>query len=291
MAINEYPFESHFAQLGALKYHYIDEGKGVLTLMVHGNPSWSFYYRNLIKKLSPEFRAVAPDHIGCGLSDKPSDKDYSYQFKDRVRDLGQFIDSLNYTGKINIIAHDWGGAIACAWAGTHADRVNSLVMLNTGAFHLPQTKKFPLALKIIRDSKIGAHLVLRHNIFSVGASLVGCKINKMNAELRKLYQLPYDSKANRLATLKFVQDIPLDAKDASFDLISQTEKNLKNLKDKPILLAWGMKDFVFDKYFLSKWIDLFPHAKVLRYENAGHYVLEDIGEPLCQEIFDFLKRQ
>jgi haloalkane dehalogenase len=113
----------------------------------------------------------------------------------------------------------------------------------------------------------------------------------MNAELRKLYQLPYDSKANRLATLKFVQDIPLDAKDASFDLISQTEKNLKNLKDKPILLAWGMKDFVFDKHFLNKWIDLFPHAKVLRYEDAGHYVLEDIGEPLCQEIFDFLKRQ
>lgn len=286
----EYPFSSKFKQINNLQYHYIDEGEGAPVIMVHGNPSWSFYFRNLVKRLSKNYRCIVPDHIGCGFSARPDDSQYDFRLKSRVDDLTSFIDSLNITEKITIIAHDWGGMISTAWAVNHVERVEKLVMLNTAAFHLPEKKRFPFALSLIRDSLLGKVLVERFNAFSVGASIIGCKMSPMSKALREVYQMPYAATKNdRLATLKFVLDIPLKPSDSSYQLVSDTQAKLHRLQQVPILLGWGLKDFVFDRHFLAQWQTHFPKAESVIYPNAGHYVLEDAGSDLEEKIYRFLK--
>jgi len=285
----EYPFAFHTAKISDLDYHYIDEGTGPAVIMVHGNPSWSFYYRNLVKRLRGDYRCIVPDHIGCGFSARPDLDRYDFTLKSRVDDLAAFIDGLNLEGKISIVAHDWGGMIATAWAVDNAERIDKLVMLNTAAFHLPEKKRFPFALSLIRDSFIGKFLVKRFNAFSVGASWLGCKMAPMKKELRQLFQMPYAStELDRLATLQFVLDIPLREQDASYALVSATEGKLQKLADKPLLLGWGLKDFVFDKHFLALWQQYFPRARTATYEGGGHYILEDAGADLEQKIAAFL---
>ena len=140
-----YPFTGRFHNHGGLRQHYLDEGQGDPVVMVHGNPSWSFYYRNLVLALRGHYRVIVPDHIGCGLSDKPDDGRYRYTLKQRVDDLDALLDSLGIRERITLVLHDWGGMIGMAYACRYPERIRRLVILNTGAFPLPPTKKFPLA--------------------------------------------------------------------------------------------------------------------------------------------------
>jgi pimeloyl-ACP methyl ester carboxylesterase len=123
-----YPFTSHYLDLNGLKYHYLDEGEGDPIVMVHGNPTWSFYFRELIKALSPRYRTIVPDHIGCGLSDKPESKNYDYRLKNRVDDLEILIHNLELKEKITLILHDWGGFIGMAYALRHPERIGRFII-------------------------------------------------------------------------------------------------------------------------------------------------------------------
>ncbi len=161
--------------------------------MVHGNPSWSFYYRHLVRDLRHQYRVIVPDHIGCGLSDKPADSQYCFSLEQRVSDLDRLIKSLNLKQKLTLVVHDWGGMIGMAWAVQNPDKIARLVITNTAAFHLPQTKKLPLALKICRETQFGAFLVQGLNIFARGAAWVGCKRKRMPADLRQAYCSPYNN--------------------------------------------------------------------------------------------------
>ena len=143
-----YPFTGRYLDLDGLRYHYLDEGEGPLVVMVHGNPSWSFYYRNLVLALRDRFRCIVPDHIGCGFSDKPGDERYDYTLAQRVADLERLLEHVGGSEKVTLVLHDWGGMIGMAWAARHPERIARLVILNTAAFHLPAEKKFPPALRI-----------------------------------------------------------------------------------------------------------------------------------------------
>lgn len=284
------PFSSHYLDLNGLRYHYLDEGNGEPVVMLHGNPTWSFYYRNLVSSLKDDFRTIVPDHIGCGLSDKPADSLYSYTLKQRVDDLERLLEHLDIRDNITLVLHDWGGMIGMAYASRYPDRIKRLVILNTSAFHLPESKKFPLALKICRETQFGAFLVQGLNAFAVIASLIGCKRNPMPANLRKAYCSPYDSWLNRIATLRFVQDIPLKPGDQSFELVSKVQEGLHRFKDVPMLICWGEKDFVFDHHFRKEWERRFPQAEVHSFSDAGHYILEDAGDEVIPLIEGFLKK-
>jgi pimeloyl-ACP methyl ester carboxylesterase len=284
-----YPFTGHTLDLDGLSYHYLDEGTGDPVVMVHGNPSWSFYYRNLVLTLRERYRCIVPDHIGCGFSDKPGDECYDYTLSRRVDDLERLIDHLGLTKKITLVLHDWGGMIGMAYASRHPERIGRLVLLNTAAFHLPKEKKFPLGLKICRDTALGTLLVRGFNAFSVGASIVGCKKNPMGEELKSAYRSPYNSWANRIATLRFVQDIPLAPGDRNYDLVSEVAAGLHRFADLPIAIFWGELDFVFDPTFLAEWKRRFPKARVKSYPDAGHYILEDMKSEVVPMIADFLK--
>lgn len=290
LLIKEYPFIGKFLNLGGLNYHYLDEGSGDPVVMLHGNPSWSFYYRNLVLALRNRYRCIVPDHIGCGLSDKPDDRLYEYTLSRRVDDLEQLLEHLEIRQKITLVVHDWGGMIGMTYAVRHPEQIMRLVILNTGAFHLPKNKPFPIALRICRDTPIGTVLVRGFNAFSVAASYIGCKRKPMNSKLRRLYQYPYNSWLNRIATLRFVQDIPLCNADKSYDLVSSVSAGIAQFSNLPILICWGELDFVFDRHFLSEWQAHFPSAEIHRFPDCGHYILEDAKEEIVPLISEFLDR-
>ncbi len=283
-----YPFENNFLDRNGLKYHYLDEGQGDPVVMVHGNPSWSFYYRDLTKALRDRYRVIVPDHIGCGLSEKPGDDAYSYTLKQRVDDLEALLEHLDVREKITLVVHDWGGMIGMAYATRHPQRIARLVILNTAAFHLPAGKKFPLALKICRDTALGEFLVLKMNMFALMAAKVGCKRNPMPPALRGAYCAPYDVPKDRIATLRFVQDIPLKPGDRGYDLVSEVEAGLEQFGALPMLICWGLKDFVFDRHFLKEWQRRFPNADVHAFADCGHYILEDAKDEVIPLIEQFL---
>ena len=284
-----YPFKSNFFDRGAgLQMHYLDEGQGAPVLMVHGNPSWSFYYRNLVKALSGTKRCIVPDHIGMGLSDKPDDAAYSYTLAQRIDDLDALVSSLNLSEPLTLVVHDWGGMIGFGWAVRHPELVARIVILNTGAFLLPKEKALPKRLKLTRTA-LGAFLVRGFNAFSFAATKMGCTRSKMSPEVSLAYRAPYDTWKNRIATLRFVQDIPLGPEDKGFDLVENIAANLHQFNSVPALIAWGAKDFVFDDAFLRQWRKYLPQAKVHVMADAGHYILEDAAEEVVPLVADFIR--
>ena len=283
-----YPFEGRYLDINGHRLHTLDEGTGSSVVMVHGNPSWSFYYRNLAMALRKNHRVIVPDHIGCGYSDKPPLADYPYTLERRVEDFSRAMEELDPGDDITLVVHDWGGMIGLAWAVEHADRVKRIVLLNTSAFPLPSTKKMPWTLSLVRNTKVGEWLVLGLNAFSRGATRMAVTRRPMSAEIRKAYCAPYDSVANRIATLRFVQDIPLKPSDPSWEIVEETAGKLDRFNDTPVLVCWGAKDFVFDDHFLAEWRRRWPHAVVHRFEDCGHYILEDAADEVVARVRDFI---
>lgn len=282
-----YPFEGHFLDLGGLRYHYLDEGSGEAVVAVHGNPTWSFYFRNLVRGLRDTHRVIVPDHMGCGLSDKPGDDVYSYTLSRRIDDFSRLMEELGVED-VNLVVHDWGGMIGFAWAVRNPEKVKRLVILNTAAFHLPESKSFPWQLWLVRDTPLGSLIVRGLNSFARGASHLACTRKRLPKEIRDAYCAPYDSWNDRIATLRFVEDIPLKPGDGGYEIVSDTAEGLEGFRDRPALVCWGAKDFVFDDHFLAEWQRFLPNADVHRFADCGHYILEDASEEVIPLIRTFL---
>jgi pimeloyl-ACP methyl ester carboxylesterase len=276
--------------LNGLQQHYLDEGSGKPVVMLHGNPTWSFYYRRLVQALSPRFRTIAPDHIGCGLSDKPGPSRYEYRLQRRITDLETLIDLLGLKQKITLVLHDWGGIIGIAYALRHLDKIDRIVLMNTAAFLPPANKKLPLRLRLIRNIKpLAKPAVLGLNLFAV-AALYMASHKGLSAEVKAGLTAPYNCWGNRIATLKFVEDIPLSPDDPSYETVKNVDENLHKLSDIPLLILWGEHDFVFDRSYLEEWQRRFPDAEVHSFSDAGHYVLEDEPEETIRLVDEFLMR-
>ena len=285
-----YPFQSQrFEVRPGLSMSYLDEGPraGEVVVMLHGNPSWSYYWRNLVSGLSDKYRCIVPDHIGMGLSDKPDDVRYDYTLQSRVDDVAALLGHLGIDGPVTLAVHDWGGMIGFGWALSHAAQVKRLVITNTGAFPLPAAKKMPWQIALGRDSKFGAFIIRAFNAFSSGASYVGVE-KKMPAAVRRAYVAPYDSWANRISTLRFMQDIPLGPGDKAWPLLEAAGRRLPEFADRPAFIGWGLQDFVFDKHFLAGFRAALPQAQLHAFDDAGHYVLEDKAAELVPAIRAFL---
>lgn len=285
--LEDYPFEGRFLDLDGIRMHYLDEGDGPPVVMVHGNPTWSYYYRHLVLALRESHRVVVPDHIGCGLSDKPGEDAYPYRLERRVEDLERLIDHAELDGKVTLVVHDWGGMIGMAWAVRHPERVERLVILNTSGFHLPAGKRVPLSLRLSR-SVLGAFLVRGLNLFCRGALRYCATQRRLTPGERRAYLAPYDSWDHRLAVHRFIQDIPIRPTDSGYDMVSEIQAGLEHFRDTPTLLLWGMRDFVFDPSYLEEWERRMPHARVHRYEGAGHYVLEDARDEIRSLVESFV---
>ncbi|HEY2344729.1 MAG TPA: alpha/beta fold hydrolase [Xanthomonadaceae bacterium] len=286
----DYPFApQRFDVRPGIAMSYLDEGPrdGEVVVMLHGNPSWSYYWRHLVLGLRDRYRCIVPDHIGMGLSDKPGDDRYPYTLQSRIDDLDTLLAELDVGDRITLAVHDWGGMIGFGWALRHAARVKRLVVLNTSAFPLPEDKPMPWQLRLGRDSAVGAGLIRGFNAFAAGAAKQGVE-TPIARDVRRAYLAPYDSWANRIATLRFVQDIPLAPGDRSWDLVEQAGKRLGEFADRPTFIGWGLRDFVFDWHFLAGFTRALPEAEVRAFEDASHYVLEDKRDVLVPAIRAFL---
>ncbi len=282
----EYPYASNSLTLSnGSKMHFVDEGNGPVVLMLHGNPTWSFYYRDLIRQLSASgYRCIAPDHIGCGLSDKP--KDYNYTLEQRIEDIESLIDHLGIS-QFSLILHDWGGAIGCGVAGRKPEAIEKLVLLNTGAF---LTKRIPLRIAAIKLPYFGEAIIRGLNGFAGPATNMAVKI-PLNPAVKRGMLWPYRSWADRVAIWNFVKDIPLHKRHPSYDTLAEVQAGLAKLVDKPVQLIWGAKDFCFNLHFHSRFQTYFPKAKSVVYPKFGHYILEDAGKDAWQKIEDFLNEE
>jgi cis-3-alkyl-4-acyloxetan-2-one decarboxylase len=280
---------------------YLDEGPrdGEVVVALHGNPSWSYYWRTLVAGLTDpaggkQYRVIAPDHVGMGLSDKPDDYQaskprYDYTLQSRVDDVEALLRhaGIDDATPVTLAVHDWGGMIGFGWALKHAAQVKRLVILNTAAFPMPAGKPMPWQIALGRDYFIGEVVVRGFNAFSAGASWQGVE-RPMPADVRRAYVAPYDSWKNRIATIRFMQDIPLSPKDEAWPLLEAAGKALPSFADRPAFIGWGLKDFVFDRHFLDGFRAALPQAEVHAFEDAGHYVLEDRHEVLVPAIRAFL---
>jgi haloalkane dehalogenase len=286
----QYPFTGRYADVGGFRLHYLDEGAGEPVVMLHGNPTWSFYYRNLALALRAEHRVVVPDHIGCGLSDKPIAQAYPYNLERRAADVDALLEQIGVRENVTLVLHDWGGMIGMAWAHRRPERVKRLIVLNTATFHLPAGKRLPWSLRLCRAPLIGPLLVRGLNVFTRAAVCWCVTRRPMSADVRAGYLAPYDSWHNRVAVLRFVQDIPIRADDPTHRLVSDVQDGLGRFRDVPMLICWGEKDFVFDRDFLGEWRRRFPAAEVHTFADAGHFVLEDAGEEIFPLVRGFLMR-
>lgn len=280
---NLYPFSSKYFLLQEnppVRIHYIDEGKGDPILCLHGNPTWSFYFRNIVKAFSATNRVVALDHLGCGYSDKP--QDFSYNLSTHIAHVEKLILELDLK-KITLLLHDWGGAIGMGLTLKKPERIKNVILLNTAAF---RSKDIPKRIALLKIKGFSSFLIRRANLFCRAATYM-TTVKKLPQEIKKAYLAPYSNFHDRVAIEAFVRDIPLSKSHKTYSLLNKIEKGLKDFKC-PVLILWGEKDFCFHKGFLKQWETFFPNAKVHLFKNAGHYVLED--EPLATTklIRDFL---
>jgi haloalkane dehalogenase len=276
-----YPFPSHFFKVDReLSMHYLDEGSGEPILMLHGNPTWSFYYRNLTAAFSKTHRVIAPDHIGCGLSDKP--QDYDYTLERHIRNLEKLVEHLNLKPFV-LMVHDWGGPIGFGLIARHPELVQKIVILNTAAY---PSEVIAFRINMCRIPILAEQVIRRFNAFAWIATHMAVA-KKMPADVRRGYLFPYDSYDNRIATARFVADIPMKPGHRSYRTLKEIEQSLPRHQC-PILILWGEKDFCFHDYFLRRWRDIYPHATVKTFPDAGHYVLEDAADGVLNELRHFI---
>lgn len=268
-----YPFASRFAVVDGHRMHYIDEGPrdaDATMLMVHGNPTWSFYYRRLVSHFRDRVRCVAVDHIGCGLSDKP--QQYRYTLAQHIDNLESLIDQCDLRN-VTLVAHDWGGAIGLGALLKTTDRFNRVLLMNTAAFPPPY---IPFRIAVCRWPFVGSWLVRGLNGFARAAITMATEQpGGLAPEVARRLLSPYDSWANRVAIHRFVKDIPTSPAHPTWQVLADIESKLGQLNEWPIELVWGMRDWCFRPECLDRLLDHWPNANASRLPEAGHYVMED----------------
>ena len=277
-----YPFESNYHLIDSNRMHYVRQGDGPTVLMVHGNPTWSFFWREVIKNFSTEFDCLAIDHIGMGLSDKP--QDYTYTLQQHSDNLCNLIDSLDLKD-VRLIVHDWGGAIGLRAATIMPDRIAKITITNTAAFPPPYV---PFRIAVCRWPIVGPWMMRGLNVFPKAAIRQATEQSKLESSVAKGFLHPYGNWHDRIALNAFVRDIPVTSKHPCWSVLEKLEQDLAALKSKPIQLIWGMKDWCFRPSCLERFESIFPNADVCRIEHAGHYLIEDAQDEVLDALTKFL---
>ncbi|MEC8276483.1 MAG: alpha/beta fold hydrolase [Myxococcota bacterium] len=278
-----YPWTGKRLSVSGGEMHYLDEGSQDLPVLlaVHGNPTWSFYWRRLIDSFSSHYRVVIPDHIGCGLSDKP--QDWDYLLGDHIDNLCTLVEHLNLKN-IHLMVHDWGGAIGMGMAARLSDRIQKLIITNTAAF---RSQEIPLSIASCRIPGFGALAVRGFNAFAGVATWRASAVG-LDPMVKRGLVFPYDSWQNRIATLRFVEDIPLQESHPSYSVLCEVEKGLERFSSHPMIIFWGDDDFCFTPNFRQEWMARFPNAEVHAWTDVGHYVMEDAPDRVLEILKPWL---
>ncbi len=271
---SEYPFESRWTDLDGWRYHHVEAGVGERPVVcVHGNPTWSFYWRSLLGALSDRTRVLAVDHLGCGLSDAPGEA-YPYSLATHTENLVRWLE-LHDLKNVLLVVHDWGGAIGLGAYRQVPERFERLLILNTAAFPPPVTW-IPLRIAACRLPWIGSWAIRQHNAFARAAIWMAMERPEgLSSVSAQGLLAPYQEPGRRIAIDRFVRDIPMTQSHPTWKVLRDLESGLKRLPPIETQLVWGMKDWCFTPRCLQRMQDVFPHASVERLEQTGHYVMEE----------------
>ncbi len=280
----EFPYRPHFRTFRGASGAYLDEGPkdAPVLLCVHGNPTWSFFYRAIVAEFSDRFRVVVPDHIGMGLSEKPAD--FEYTLESRIQGLADLVEHLDLQ-RVTLIAHDWGGAIGLGLAGRQPERFERLVLSNTAAF------PGGTAHSLIRLARLpGLHQLLMGRLGLFEKITVKHATRRgLSPRVRSAYLAPFPGPKQRIAVQAFVRDIPLQASHPSMATLRSVEEGLTRLQPLPALLLWGERDWVFTPDFRKEFERRLPQAKSVPLPQAGHLLWEDERETCVDALRDFLR--
>ncbi len=277
---SEYPFAAHYFKVNGQNLHYIDEGQGETILFVHGTPSWSFDYRNVIKMLRPHYRCIALDHIGFGLSDKPSDYDYSTQ--NHSETLSKFIADKQLTN-FTLVVHDFGGPIGLNYALKFPEQVKNIVVLNSWMWSSAKDPEFIKFSRILK-SPILPLLYLYFNFSPRYLLPNSFGDHKLPNHLLAQYTKPFANSSQRRGTLAFAKSLLNDQ-----DWFEELWNQRHHINNKPTLFIWGMKDRFVTPYYLEKFLSGFKNAHVEKLETCGHFPQEEESEKVGRLIEAFLK--
>jgi pimeloyl-ACP methyl ester carboxylesterase len=289
-----WPYEPRWFQTSDGLIHYVDEGPrdGRPVVLVHGAPTWGFLYRNFIGPLvSAGYRVIVPDHLGCGRSDKPADRD-AYLIERHIRRLDALLESLDLHDA-TIAVQDWGGPIGLSWAVAHPERIAGLLIMNTNAHRPPAVVKLPLPIRLFRMPVVGELLVKglgvfqRMFLFRAGVA----KPERLTPAVKRAYLAPHPTWTSRTGILQFPRQIPSGPTGPVADLDGYLEEALEQFRDRPVAIAWGMQDPAFKPFFIDRFVKTFPDARVARIDDASHFLQEDAHERVVPVLLDLLGAQ
>lgn len=276
----EYPFSSNYLICNGRNLHYIDEGQGEIILFVHGTPSWSFDYRNIIKELKSDYRCVAIDHIGFGLSDKP--KDYDYSTANHSKTLEKFVIEKQLEN-ITLVVHDFGGPIGLNFAIQHPEKIKKMVILNSWLWSSKDDPDFAKISRILGSPLLP--FLYRYFNFSPKFILpASFGDNKPSKHLKKQYTKPFANKNQRNGALAFARSLLNDQ-----DWFESLWNTKQAIADKPTLFIWGMKDKIVKPANLEKFRSGFKNSTAFKLESSGHFPQEEQFGSVIKAISDFLK--
>jgi haloalkane dehalogenase len=270
-----YPFESRSFDSSAGRMHYLDEGEGTPILFCHGNPTWSFLYRQIVTRLREQFRCLAVDYLGFGLSERP--QAYGYTIEEHARTVGEFVDHLQLDGFLTM-GQDWGGPISMAVDTVRAERVRGVVLGNTW-FWPADTLSMKLFSRIMSSRRM-QRAILEKNFFVERIVPRGTARTLTAAELDHYRKVQPTPEARR-----GVAEMPKQILAARPVLERLAREVPAKLGSKPALLVWGMKDFAFKpKRMLPRMRATFPDHVLVELPNAKHYIQEDAPGEIADAI-------
>jgi haloalkane dehalogenase len=283
-----YPFDSHWLATEAGRIHYLDSGgRGdprPTLLFVHGNPTWSFHWRRMLQKFRDSYRVIAVDHLGCGLSDE---QPRPLRLADHIDNLTTLCEQLA-PRRVTLVAQDWGGAIGLGAMLRQRERLERIVLFNTGAF---RPWFIPWRIRVCRTPGLGKLAIQGLNLFSRAAlRMTLSRERRLGADVAAGYLAPYDSWSRRRAVYQFVKDIPLSDRHPTWRTLGEIEDRLPELAGLPALLVWGMRDWCFTPECLDRFAAVWPRAEIHRLADVGHWVVEDAAEEAEGMVAEFLGR-
>ena len=282
LSLSLYPFQSHYFSSPEGDIHYIDEGNGVPLVFVHGNPSWSFEYRHLISSLKNDYRCIAVDHLGFGLSER-SPNIADYHPKKHAKRLADLLHELELED-ITFVFSDWGGPICLDFARSNSDKISKLVVMNSWSWPVNEDPHF-VKFSSMMSSRIGQFLIKRFNFFvnQVMPKAVGRR-KALSREVMLHYRKAQPDSQSRAACAAFPGYII-----GATEWLDEIWQQRTAFSNKPLLILWGMKDIAFRTNELQVWRETFPHAKTRELADCGHFLAEEAPEIVIPEIQDFLR--
>jgi haloalkane dehalogenase len=275
----DYPFAPNWLDLDGLRMHYVDEGGGGPVLLLHGEPTWSFLWRKLIPPLTASGRrAVAPDLIGFGLSDKPTEVGW-YSYDRHVASVERLVQNLGLRS-LTVVVHDWGGPVGMRLAVEHEDLVDRLVVLNTGiGAGRPPSEQWLRFRQVVRE--LGG-AIDPARLVEAGT------LRGLDDEVRAAYAMPFPTRESKAGVLAFPELVPAEPDHPNAEPMKRVRKAL-HAWTKPALVVWGAEDRVLPAAIAYAFVELMPGAAgPLLLEGAGHFLQEDQPEELAAAILAFL---